>query len=117
MGATASMAGHCCSICSPSVGVSVGRLPEPKLTPLLAAAPGKMIRLLAPMLAIVFWMAVFEPWPMPVMAMTAATPMITPSAVSAERILFRRKAPKAVRQVGGRSEGRLSRWGTFSVSL
>jgi hypothetical protein len=31
--------------------------------------------------------------------------MITPKAVSAERSLFRRKAPKAVRQVGGKSEG------------
>ena len=56
------------------------------------------------MLAIVFCMAVFEPWPISVMAITAPTPMITPRAVRAERILFRRKAPRAVRNVGGSSE-------------
>ena len=57
------------------------------------------------MLAIVFCTAAFEPSPISVMAITAPTPMITPRAVSAERILFRRKAPRAVRQVGGISDG------------
>ena len=36
------------------------------------------------MLAIVFWMAVLEPSPIPVMAITAPTPMITPRAVRAD---------------------------------
>ena len=53
------------------------------------------------MLAMVFWMAIFEPSPISVMAMTAPTPMITPRAVRADRILLRRSAPKAVRNVGG----------------
>src|SRR5208283_1564573 len=86
--------------------VSVGRLPAPKLTPPLVAAPGMTRMLLAPMLAIDFCTAAFEPSLSSDMAITAATPMITPRAVSAERILFRRSAPRAVRQVGGISAGR-----------
>ena len=38
------------------------------------------------------------------MAITAPTAMITPRAVRADRILFRRKAIKAVRKVGGTNE-------------
>ena len=82
-----------------------GPASAPKLTPPLIAAPGKTRTLLTPMLAIDFWTAAFEPSPISVMAITAPTPMITPRAVSAERILFRRKAPRAVRHVGGMSEG------------
>ena len=78
-------------------------LPVPKLTPPLAAAPGRTRRLSAPMLAIVFWIMVLEPLPISVMAMTAATPMMTPRAVRADRILFRCSAPRAVRIVGGSS--------------
>ena len=58
---------------------------------------------LAPMLAIVAWMAAFEPSPISIMAITALTPMITPSAVKAERNLFRRKACSAVWRVRGSS--------------
>ena len=56
------------------------------------------------MLAIAFSIAAFDPSPISVMAMTAPTPMITPRAVSADRILFRRRLPKAVRSVGGSNE-------------
>ena len=44
---------------------------------------------------------VCEPWPISTMAITAPTPNMTPSAVKADRILFRHSAPRAVRSVGG----------------
>ena len=44
----------------------------------------------------------FAPLPMLTMAMTAPTPMMMPSAVSADRILFRRK--RAERDLEGRAE-------------
>ena len=65
--------------------------------------------MLAPMLAMVFWMAVDEPLPISIMAMTAATPMTMPSVVSAARIGLRRRARRAVATVCGRSSWRLLR--------
>ena len=50
--------------------------------PLAAAAPGRIIRLLAPRLAMDFFTAVAEPLPISIMAMTAPTPMTMPSVVS-----------------------------------
>ena len=47
-------------------------LPAPKLMPPLEAAPDWTISVLAPMLAMLFCMAAFEPWPISIMAMTAA---------------------------------------------
>ena len=79
-----------------SSGVSVMTLPEPKLTPPLAAVPGWMRRLLAPMLAIDFWMAFDEPLPISIMAITAPTPMTMPRVVNAARMGLRRSARKAV---------------------
>ncbi len=116
MGATAATAGHCCAISSASAGVRVGTLPAPKLTPPLAAAPGRTNRLLAPMLAIVFCDGALRALADFRHGDHRATPMITPKAVRAERILFRRKAPKAVRKVGGNSEGRPLLCGSFSLS-
>src|SRR4051794_26486665 len=58
-----------------------------------------MMRLLAPMLSMVFCTAALEPWPISVMAITAATPMTMPRAVSAERRALRRKARSAVRRM------------------
>ena len=83
--------------------MSVITLPAPKLTPPLVAAPDWIIRLLAPMLAMLFCSAVLDPSPISIMAITAPTPMITPRAVKAERILLRRKALNAVRKVRGKS--------------
>ncbi len=80
MGATSATAGHCFPISSASWGVRVSTLPAPKLTPPLLAAPDWTMRLLAPMLAIVFCSASFEPWPISATAITAPTAMITPSA-------------------------------------
>src|SRR5262245_3701812 len=50
-----------------------------------------------PRLAICARMAACAPCPIASMAITAATPMITPSMVRAERIVFRRKARWAIR--------------------
>src|SRR6187200_873021 len=54
-----------------------------------------MSRLFAPMLAIVLRIAVDEPWPISIMAITAATPMMMPSVVSTDRRTLRRRASTA----------------------
>ena len=71
-------------------------LPAPKDTPPLDAVPGRIMRLFAPMLAMVCWMAVDDPRPISIMAMTAATPMMMPSVVRAARMTFRRRPMRAV---------------------
>ena len=76
-------------------------MPEPKLMPPLAAAPERTMIVLAPIVAIVCMSDVREPWLISTMAITAPTPMITPSAVSADRILLRRRAVGAVRSGAG----------------
>ena len=86
-----------------SAGFRVFAVPTPKLTLPFMAAPGRISRLLAPMLAMVFSKALREPSPISVMAMTAPTPMITPSPVRIDRILFRRKCADR-RAEGGRNE-------------
>ena len=74
-------------------------LPAPKLTPPLEAVPGKINRLLAPILAMVAWMALDEPLPISIMAMTAATPMTMPSVVKAARMTLRLRPCSAVRTI------------------
>src|SRR5574341_150150 len=56
-----------------------------------------MISVCAPRLAICARMAACAPCPMASMAITAATPMITPSMVKTERRVLRRKARWAMR--------------------
>ena len=51
------------------------------------------------------------------MAITAATAIITPRALNAERILFRRKAIIAVTNVRGISEGKVRRRGVAGASV
>ena len=85
--------------------MSVRALPVPRFAPPVVVEPEKIINVLAPMLAMPFCSVAFEPSPISVMAMTAATAIITPSADSPERILFRRRAPSAVRHVAGSSGG------------
>ena len=85
--------------------MSVIALPVPRFTPPVVVDPEKIISVLAPMLAMPFCKMAFDPWPISVMAMTAATAMMTPRADSPDRILFRRSAPdSAVRHVAGSSE-------------
>ena len=71
-------------------------------------------RLLAPMLAIVFCTAWVEPWPISVMAITAATPMTMPSVVRAERKTLRRMAVVAMPKVRGKSRNTSRRRGCAS---
>ena len=101
MGATSETAGHSFWIASASPRVSVGCVPAPILTPPEVVAPGRMMRRLLPMLEIcseIFWLA---PVPTATMAITAPTPMMMPSMVSAERILFTRRARKDILKVEG----------------
>ena len=86
-------------------------MPVPRLTPPVDVDPEKTISVLAPMLAMLFCNMALEPWPISVMAMTAATAIMTPSAESPDRILFRRIADSAVRQVAGNRNGAMRRRG------
>ena len=67
-------------------------LPAPKVTPPLDAVPGRTSRLLAPVLAIVFAIAAEEPFPISIIAITAAIPITMPRIVRAERVTLRRSA-------------------------
>jgi len=60
--------------------------------PVFELEPGKIMIMLVPMLWMMAWEARLEPSPMPIIAMTAPTPMMMPSMVSAARSLF---APSA----------------------
>ncbi len=51
------------------------------------------------MLIMVFWMARDAPWPISIIVITDATPMIMPRVVSTVRITLRRSALKAVFRV------------------
>src|SRR5262245_3591575 len=82
-----------------SATVSVDAMPHPERTPFAVVAPGKTIRRLFPRLWICCWTAASAPRPMLTMVITAATPMMMPSIVSAERSLFRRSARSAVTKV------------------
>ena len=74
--------------------VRVATAPEPSRTPLLLMLPGRtMIRLL-PMLWIWSCMRAVAPAPTPTIAITAATPMMMPSMVSAERALIHLQRPQ-----------------------
>src|SRR6185369_17694517 len=53
------------------------------------ATPGNTIMKFDPSDEIWAWMAACEPWPTPIIAITQATPMMMPSAVSIDRILLR----------------------------
>src|SRR3954451_23021431 len=98
-GEAARTAGHSRLMASASWAVRVRLEPMPKLMPPLAAVPGKTSRLLAPMLAMVFWIALEDPWAISIMAMTAAMPMMMPRVVRAARVLLRVRAMRLVRAV------------------
>jgi hypothetical protein len=67
--------------------------------PPLVAAPGKTMKLLAPILAIVLLIVFEEPLPISIIAITAATPIIMPNIVRVVRIGLRRMALSAVRSI------------------
>ena len=86
-GATASMSGALCRSCSPvtSAMVSVLALPPPPNTPLETLLPGEMVSRFVPSEVMRAVTLSDEAWPMPTVAMTAATPNRMPSVVSTER--------------------------------
>ncbi len=73
----------CRPISTASSGVRVLLLPEPMLIPPLRASLERTERLLAPIEVMVFIRALREPWLISTIAITAPTPMMIPSVVSA----------------------------------
>ena len=69
--------------------VRVLSVPLPARTPAVWLLVGWMISRLVPKPAICAWMSAWEPRPSAIRAMTAPTPMMTPSMVSRLRSLLR----------------------------
>src|SRR5262245_15130524 len=97
-GVTYATAGHSARTASTSSSVIVD-CPVKMRAPDCVATPGKIIRKLVPSEEIWAWIAACEPWPTAIIAMTQATPMMMPRAVSAERILLRPIAFRATLRI------------------
>jgi hypothetical protein len=82
-------------IASASSSVSVLPVPAPPAIPPARAAPGEIVSTFVPNPDNEAVTVVCEPCPSPTMAMTAATPIMIPSAVRAARALFARSASSA----------------------
>src|SRR6266508_5103568 len=87
-------------IASASSILRVPAPPQPVRIPLEVVLPEKMRITFCPRLAICASTCAFAPLPIPTIAITAPTPMMIPSAVNTERILFRRRARNATLSVG-----------------
>src|SRR5262249_37959440 len=87
-GVTYATDGHSARTASTSSSVMV-ELPVKMRAPDCVATPGKIMRKLVPREEICAWMLAWEPWPTAIIAITQATPMMMPSAVSVERSLLR----------------------------
>src|SRR6266545_625438 len=87
------------AIASASAVVSVWPLPTCPPTPPVLGAPGRTVSKFAPLAVIAAVIEACEPLPLASSATTAATPMITPSAVSSERSLLDTRLPKAIRRL------------------
>src|SRR4029453_13294333 len=79
--------------------VSVEALPWPPRTPLDVVAPGRTTPRLVQRFSIPSSTAALAPWPTATMAISAATPMNTPSVVSTERSLLREIAWAAAARI------------------
>src|ERR1051326_2005855 len=90
---------HSFSIARASATVSVLAPPHPERTPAAVVAPGITITTFVPRLAICAWTEASAPWPTLTMAITAPTPITTPSMVRTERVTLRRRARHAVTSV------------------
>src|SRR6267142_7173249 len=86
-------------IASASSAVSVVTAPCPWRTGPKPPEPALTITMFEPALRIWFWIDALAPVPIATITITAATPMIMPSAVSAVRIAFRRSALTATTNV------------------
>ncbi len=73
--------------------------PAPPRTPPVFCAPALTNRRFVPMPSICACTEACAPCPMLTIAITAATPMMMPSMVSAARILLRASARKAIRMM------------------
>src|SRR5262245_52925345 len=91
------MAGHSLRMAWTSGARRVVRLPQPYRTPLCEVEPGCTMSECDPRLAICARMTACAPCPMASIAITAATPMITPSIVNVERRGLRCNARCAMR--------------------
>ena len=89
-GAKLSTLGHSRRMVSASSGVSVLTLPLPRLTPLRDAAPAWTTMLSTPVLVKSVRIADHAPLPISAIATRDPTPIMMPSAVSAERMTLRR---------------------------
>src|SRR5678816_3211305 len=86
-------------IASASSAVSVVTAPCPCRTGPKPPEPALTMTMFEPALRIWFWIEELAPVPIATMTITAATPMIMPSAVNAVRIALRRSAFKATMSV------------------
>ncbi len=98
-GATYATAEHSFSMNSASSAVNVGREPAACRMPPMLAAPGKTTSTFVPSAWICCSILCWAPCPIATIAITAPTPMITPSIVSKDRILLRFKEWSATRNV------------------
>ena len=101
MGATSETAGHSRAMASASSCVRVDCVPLPIRRPPDVLLPGKTIRRLLPMLAICSEILSLAPVPTASIVITAPTPMMIPSMVSAERILLTFRARSDILKVDG----------------
>src|SRR3990170_3671549 len=100
-GATSEIAELSFWIASASANVSVDCVPEPIRTPPAVVAPGSTIRILPPMLEMNSEILLLAPAPTATIAITAPTPMMIPSMVRAERILFTQSARRDILKIEG----------------
>ena len=98
-GAAASTDGNSVWMARRSSQVMVGCEPKPPRPPGPELEPENSMMTLVPVPSMEAWMRDFAPSPIDTMQMTAATPMMMPSAVRKERILLRRSAMPAMRRV------------------
>src|SRR4029434_698818 len=96
LGLTAFTVGHSARMASKSSAVSVFILPEPPRAPNERMLPDQTWRVLVPMAAISSCTCFCAPAPRLTIAITAPTPMMMPSIVRIERILFRFSAFRAI---------------------
>ncbi len=79
--------------------VRVGCEPKPPMAPPALVEPGSTMSMFEPIEAKACSTRALAPSPMATMAITAETPMMTPSVVRKERILLRGSARSATRRV------------------
>jgi hypothetical protein len=77
-------------------------VPAPNLIPPLVELPDMTIIRFDPILAICSAILLFAPEPTAIIAITAPTPMMIPSIVRAERILFTIRALRAILRLARR---------------